>query len=135
MKYTEGAKYRLDEKILINTKIKREEFSDFWMELRRDGTLWLRKGYVWDGASGIALDSHYTQIASATHDAFYRAIRNGKLDKKYRKAVDEEFRRLLLEAVDKMPDKTLWDKVKKKALAYRAHAWYYAVRILGRFYV
>jgi len=135
MKYTEGIKYRLDEDLEVKLDLKGEFFSGFWMELRTNGIILLKRGYVWDGASGIALDSKYTQEASAVHDALYRLIRKGVINKNRRKEIDKEFLRLLLKAIDKMETYTLWDKIKKSALIARSHAWYYAVRIFGRFYV
>lgn len=135
MKYTGGIKYRLDEDLEVKLNLKGEFFHGFWMELRTNGTILLKRGYGWDGASGIALDSKYTQEASAVHDALYRLIRQGVISKNRREEIDKEFLRLLLKAVDKMEKHTLLDKIKKSALIIRSYAWYYAVRTFGRFYV
>ncbi len=83
-----------------------------------DGTLVAAAHYAWDGASGPAIDTKTFMRGSLFHDCCYQLIREGSLDKKYRKYADELLRQICLE-----------DGMNK----IRAWYVYRAVRIFGRF--
>lgn len=75
--------------------------------------LTIRAGYAWDGASGPTLDTKKTMRPSLVHDALYQLIRSGKLDRKWRKQADLEFKKHMLDA-------GMWTK--------KAKLWYWMVR-------
>ena len=51
--------------------------------------LWVFKGYWWDGASFIAIDTPDFMASSLIHDAGYQLMREGRLSRKYRKYLDK----------------------------------------------
>lgn len=53
--------------------------------------------YAYDGASGPTLDDKTNLKAALIHDCQYQLMREGLLDRKYRKAVDQTFRRHCIE--------------------------------------
>ena len=57
----------------------------------------LRKDYAWDGASFVARDTANIMRASLFHDSLCQLIREGLLDKKYRKYADQLLRQHCLE--------------------------------------
>ncbi len=61
------------------------------------GRLTIQKGYRWDGASFIAIDTEDFMRASLFHDALYQLMREGLLDRKHRKAADKLMYRLCVE--------------------------------------
>ena len=56
-------------------------------------------GYLWDGASSIAIDTESSMAPSLFHDCVYQCLRMGKFPEAdhgmWRKAADEDFRDLL----------------------------------------
>ena len=80
------------------------------------GELTIYKYYAWDGASGPTIDDKTNMRASLFHDALYQLMREGHLDKSYRKYADQLFRQMCLEAG-----------------MGKFRAWYYytSVRVLG----
>ena len=54
-------------------------------------------GVTWDGPSGPALDTVNFMRASFVHDMLYLAIREGYVDKKYRKVADKLMRQIARE--------------------------------------
>ena len=53
-------------------------------------TITFYEGYSWDGASGPAIDTKDTHLASLVHDGLYQAIRLGRLDPNMKGAADDE---------------------------------------------
>jgi hypothetical protein len=90
IKYREGYKYQLAENYEIQTGIfpATEVRTDF-IDMDRNGRLLIRKGYAWDGASSIAIDTPAFMRGSLVHDALYQLIAEGLLTKGQRKAADE----------------------------------------------
>lgn len=82
-----------------------------------DCKLLIKDKYAWDGASG-AVDSPDFMRGSLYHDSGYQLIREGLLDKSYRKEFDKLLRQVCIE-----------DGMSK----FRAFYVYYAVCIFGRF--
>lgn len=78
--------------------------------------LYISAGYAWDGASGPTWDDKTNMRASLVHDALYQLMREGLLDRKYRKYADELLR-----------DMCIQDGMGK----FRAAYYYRAVRIFG----
>lgn len=85
-----------------------------FISLTVDGVITVKAGYVWDGASGPTFDTKNTFMASLIHDALYQLMRNGLLDRKWRKRADKIMYEILR-------SRGMW-KV-------RAKIWYRAVRI------
>ena len=118
MKYKKGYENWLVENEVYDTKIKPEEkVQNHWFELSTGGVLTVYAGYAWDGASGPTIDTPAAKYASLAHDVFYQCMRQGLLPISMRKAVDEEFFRMLRE-------KGMW--------WIRAKTWYLALRWKGR---
>lgn len=86
---TEPAYYELceDEKIKINLKAPSFYHSFFQFA---DGVLTVRKGYSWDGSTGVK-DYDCCMLASLAHDALYQAMHEGFLDWKYQKQCDRVY--------------------------------------------
>ena len=59
-----------------------------WMTLDPDGTLTIKGGYAWDGASGPANDHNFVR-ASLVHDALYQLLRERKIPEEYREVADD----------------------------------------------
>ena len=78
----------------------------------------IKARYAWDGPSGPTFDTPSFMRGSLAHDALYQLIREGKLNKSYRKAADQVLRRICLE-----------DGMSK----FRAWYVYKAVRMFGGF--
>ncbi len=84
----------------------------------KDGEMFVRGNYAWDGPSGLGIDTPNFMRGSLIHDAYYQLMREGHLDaKKWRKYADEELRRICIE-----------DGMSK----FRAWYVYRAVRIWGK---
>lgn len=91
-----------------------------YLWLLPDGTLVIRLGYRWDGASGPAIDTETFMRGSLVHDALYQLIREGFLPLDDRAWADLELRVICLED-------GMWP----------VRAWwvYHAVDIFGEFFM
>lgn len=90
MKYRNGYKYQLAEDEYFKTDIiPLLEIKAQFIELNLEGLLLVKSGYAWDGPSGPTYDRKENMRGSLGHDALYQLIRNGLLDKKWRKRADE----------------------------------------------
>lgn len=92
-------------------------------------TIFLEKGFTWDGASGPAIDTATFLVPSAVHDAVYFLIKNRFFDsinmsKRMKKAKRAAFRKL---ADIHLMEMCLAYGMRK----FRAWYVYYAVRIFG----
>ena len=95
MKYslTKHYKYKLEEMETCCTGIRGDGFENKYMYMHKDGSLWIRKGYAWDGSSiphkklirVLSLwrydGDRYCKIASLVHDALCQAMREGNIPK------------------------------------------------------
>lgn len=97
IKYKKGYKYQLYETYSIKTGIKGYFIQTDFLLLDRDGNLVIRKGYAWDGASGIP-DTQHNMRASLIHDALYQLMRMGLLPLSYKEAADQIFAHVCKEA-------------------------------------
>jgi len=66
--------------------------------LAPDGLLMISPGFIFDYASGPAIDTPDMVYASVVHDALYVLMRVGQLPWAERKKIDKLFRDMLLEA-------------------------------------
>ena len=85
--------------------------------LAEDGMIFVSEGYIYDYASGPAINNPAMVYASLIHDAFYDLLKRGRLPQDQRKRADKLFRNMLLEA---------------GASPIRAGYAYLAVRVFGR---
>lgn len=121
IKFTTGKyKYQLTEPYYHRTQITGYEDGNLFLEINQHGVLLIQPGYAWDGASGPAIDTPNFMRGSLVHDALYQLIHIGALPAAYRKAADEELRRVVLE------DGMSW---------LRAQWVYLAVRAFGGLYL
>jgi len=87
--------------------------------LTSTGLLKIRANYCWDGCSGPTYDDKTNQRAGLIHDCFYQLMREGHLDRKWRKEADRLLYTICRE--DGMP----W---------IRARMYYRGVRVGGEKY-
>lgn len=107
-------KYRLFETEAYATDIKpAAHISTEFIDMTVTGIVTVKAGYVWDGASGPTFDTKNTFTASLIHDALYQLMREGLLDRKWRKRAD----------------KILYEILRSRGMwKFRAKLWYRAVR-------
>lgn len=67
-----------------------------YLELE-NGILTILRGYVWDGGSGPSIDTATFMSASLVHDALYQLMREGVIDRKYRKKADQIMKQIARE--------------------------------------
>lgn len=72
MSYSSGFKYQLTEDFCIMTAIQPEETVEWlFVTLCDDGLLIIKRGWAWDGPSGLTLDTKNSMVAALVHDALY----------------------------------------------------------------
>ena len=88
--YKSGYKYQLKEDYITTIDIKpAAPINTEYLALTPDGTLTIKKGYAWDGPSGLTFDTLTFMRGSLVHDALYQLMRERHLDKdKYRDIAD-----------------------------------------------
>ena len=107
IKYKTGYQYQLAEDYAIRTGIfPAAEIREDFISMDRDGLLTIKKGYAWDGASGIAIDTADFMRGSLVHDVLYQLMQDGKLSQAWRKPADELLVQLCRE--DGMGDVRSW---------------------------
>lgn len=98
MKYRKGYKYQLAEDEVFRTSIYPGiDIDTQFINLTRDGTLTVRSGYAWDGASGPTIDTKSSMRGSLCHDALYQLIRQKWLPETWRKKADDEIYKCLVQ--------------------------------------
>lgn len=118
IRYYDISKYKneLAEDLIVQTPIKRDYgFYAQYVELEPDGTLVIRAGFPWDGASGPTWDTPSSKRGSCVHDALYYLERRG-LGPQWRDEADAMIRDICIED-------GMW--------AWRAKLWYKALRIFA----
>jgi len=115
--YSEGYKYQLREDYCVSTDIfPKEDIITEYIHLYKNGFLFIKKGYAWNGCSGPTYDDKTNMRPSLIHDAGYQLLRLGLLPKRYKKLFDYVFKKACIE--DKM-------------LTCRANYYYFAVDKFG----
>ena len=110
-------KYNLHSNLEYNTKIKVSQAADLGLlAINVDGTLFIKKGYSWDGPSGPTIDTKSFMRGALIHDALYQLLREKVLPADLRKRSDEILKEVCLE--DGM-------------CRFRAWYVYHAVRLFG----
>lgn len=96
--YKSGYKYQLARGCLYQTSVYPENDIDIpYINLRKDGLLFIKNSYAWDGPSGITIDTPSFMRGSLVHDALYQLIRTEHLDIKWREQADKELKKTCLE--------------------------------------
>ena len=91
-------KYRVEETLAVQTKIRPPQpinQEDFGITM--DGVVIAKKGYLWDGASGPAIQRKQNRRASCIHDVLAEAMRQGLLPQSNWIPANEELGRLCIE--------------------------------------
>jgi len=91
------------------------------LEMNMAGFLTIHENYVWDGASGPAINTKNSRTPSLVHDALYNLFREQLLDaKKWRKRADKIlYEMLIARGMSKFRAK-LWYKAVRKGAAHAA---------------
>ena len=119
MKYRKGFKYQLAEDYQIKINIcPVDPIKLDFISLTSDGMLSILKGYAWDGASGITIDTKSSMRGALVHDALYQLLRMKLINACWRTYADELLRDICIE-----------DGMYK----WRANMWYKAVNKLAAF--
>ena len=97
--YQSGYKYQTKEDYAISILIYPQcNIETQFISLNTDGTLIIKKGYAWDGASGPIPDLKTVMRGSLVHDALYQLMREKKIDHDtYRYVADLTLRDICLE--------------------------------------
>ena len=93
-----GYKYELLHDYQYNTPIKIEEDTgNGYVSISKDGVLFIKERYAWDGPSGPTIDTKTFMRGALIHDALYQLIRRGYLPKAFRKQADLILKDICLE--------------------------------------
>ncbi|KKN70752.1 hypothetical protein LCGC14_0427470 [marine sediment metagenome] len=91
-------KYQLLEPYIFDTGIKIQYEVDLpFVHMTRAGTLTAKKGYAWDGPSGISIDTKSFMRGSLVHDMLYQLEKLGFLPVGSRRKADDLLRQICLE--------------------------------------
>ena len=97
IKYASGYKYQMLENAVADSGVRPCALIDHeYFSISVDGVILVKRGYAWDGASSVAIDTPGTIYASVFHDAGYQAIRLGLLDPNWRKSLDKMYEDLCI---------------------------------------
>ncbi len=93
IKYRSGYKYQLAETYRVHTVIDpMQTIETEYITLSKNGTLWIKEGYAWDGPSGPTVDTPDFMRGSLVHDALYQLMRWGYLPESCRRKADRILR-------------------------------------------
>ena len=115
-KIPEYWKYQLLKEQTVTVDIEADCHVEGRMVYIEGGVLTTQSHYAWDGPSGPTIDTKTFMRGSLFHDALYQLMRQGRLDRIYRKYADQLLRQICLE-----------DGMNK----FRAWYVYHAVRIFA----
>lgn len=98
IKYREGYKYQLAEDYPVLTPIFPVSLIEHeFFTLKLDGTLIVKRGYAWDGASGPTFDTKSSMRPSLVHDCFCQMMRDSSLDYSWHERVNLLFKEMCIE--------------------------------------
>lgn len=99
IKYRSGYKYQLAEDYRVKVSvIPVQDIDTDFVGLSKQGMLFIKKGYAWDGPSGPTIDTKDFMRGSLVHDALYQLMRNRHLSStRWRAEADNELKRMCLE--------------------------------------
>ena len=94
--YRKGYKYQLCKDYETTVEIYPNQcIKTDYIVLTTTGTLYIQKGYAYDGPSGPTIDTKNFMEGSLVHDAIYQLIRMKLLDKRWRGRADKELLKIL----------------------------------------
>ena len=111
-------KFKVEEDVYFKLPVYMPDFEHDYCAVK-NGTIFVNKGYAWDGASGPVFNTKNTLVASLVHDVLYQAQRLNLIEHNStnRKNADENFYELLkYHGVNPI----------------RCKIWYLAVRFFGK---
>ena len=113
--YKKGFKYQLSRPCVLASSVRPPEsvITDFY-EILTNGTLIGQTGYAYDGPSGPTIDSKSAMRPALGHDIVYQAMREGLLPWSYKKTIDDDFYRWLIEDGMWMWRARIWHKAVTK---------------------
>lgn len=95
IRYRKGYKYILDEDWGIDLNL----FKPFpilpadvvteYVRLSKDGQIWVRHAYAWDGCSGPTIDTKTNMRPGLLHDGGYQLVRLGLIPQEYKSYFDD----------------------------------------------
>ena len=92
--HIEGFKYQThkDWVTYVGDFGQKEDITDGWLTLSKEGRLTIRAGYAWDGASGLlTINTMNSRQGSVLHDALYQLMRRELISRKYKSKADQRF--------------------------------------------
>ena len=104
--YRSGYKHQLDRSYSVFTGILHYKIRTDYITLTPSGWLTIKRGYAWDGATGLPSTPKSLMRASLVHDALYQLIRNGLFDR--RDCADVLFGEMAEEDGFEAPGFALW---------------------------
>jgi len=92
-------KYQLMRKsYTCQINIRKKSIKTDFIQLTTKGKLTIKRGYAWDGPSGLTVDTKTFMRASLVHDALYQLMRLKRLDyKTHRRLADDLLKRQCLQ--------------------------------------
>jgi len=98
IRYRSGYKYQtVEDAVFQLPEILGYNIETEYISLTWTGTLSIRRGYAWDGASGPTIDTKNTMQGSLVHDALYQLMRERHLPAEFREIADRILQRILVE--------------------------------------
>ena len=95
IEYRKGYKYQLARTaVTMLAFCPPKDIRTGFIELTRDGALTTKKGYAWDGPSGLSFDTKNFMRGSLVHDALYQLMRESLLPLAFKGLADLELHRL-----------------------------------------
>lgn len=82
IKYRSGYRHQLAANYSVFTGILHYKIRTDYITLTPSGWLTIKRGYAWDGATGLPSTPKSLMRASLVHDALYQLIRNGIFDRR-----------------------------------------------------
>jgi hypothetical protein len=79
IKYKKGFKYQLAKFYRHQVRIYAYDIETEYISLKKTGMLIIKKGYAWDGPSGLTIDTKSSMRGSLVHDALYELLRKSYL--------------------------------------------------------
>tara|TARA_R100000808_G_scaffold17647_1_gene38942 strand:+ start:4507 stop:4923 length:417 start_codon:yes stop_codon:yes gene_type:complete len=116
-------KYEAIIEFTTQTRVKGYEIDHKYFRLNKDGLLFIKKGYMCDGCSGITMDDKTNMHAGFSHDVNYQLLRMGKL----------ALNRFEFNKNRKLADLSFYDQLRRDGMNwFRASYYYRAVRLFGK---
>ena len=89
-------KFKAEKDLNLKLPVSMPDFEHEYCSVK-DGVVYVKKGYAWDGASGPVFNTKNTLVASLVHDVLYQAQRLNLIEHNStnRKNADENYYELL----------------------------------------